>query len=439
MTSMTPDVLTRLHQRIRERTAAVCVIGLGYVGLPLAVELTRAGFPVAGLEADVDRAEALAAGRSCVADVTDQKLRAALGRGFRPTSDVDALSDSEVILITVPTPYTKTKQPDLSYVREAITSIAGHLRPGRLVILESTTYPGTTRELLIPALEATRLRNGKDFETAYSPERIDPGSAGRGLGETPKVVGGATPRATSMSVDLYSSITRHVAPVSSTDVAEMSKLLENTYRHVNIALANEMARLCHELNVDVWEVIEAAATKPFGFAPFYPGPGVGGHCIPIDPYYLTWKAQQAEVHAPLIAEAGRVNDSMPDWVVQRVGDALNGHGKSLGQSRILVIGVTYKRDVADLRESPALRVMKRLRRKGADLVYHDPMVPALVTEWGRLESVELTGSEIERADCVLVLTDHSNVDYGLLAGHARLIFDSRNALAGHPSTNVERL
>ena len=435
----TLDNLDRLAQRLEDRTAKVCVIGLGYVGLPLAIGLTHAGYSVLGLEADPERAGLVARGESYVGDVSDEQLQAALARGFAATEDTGRLTEAEVFLITVPTPYTKTKQPDLSYIRQAVGAVADNLLPGRLIVLESTTYPGTTRELLIPRLERTGLKSGVDFEAAYSPERLEPGNRHHVLENTPKIVGGATERATQMCVTLYSSLVGEVVPVSSPDIAEMAKLLENTYRHVNIALANEMARLCHGLGIDVWEVIDAAATKPFGFAPFRPGPGVGGHCIPIDPYYLTYKAQEAEIHAPLIAEAGRVNDGMPDWVVQRVADTLNRVGKSLAGSELLIMGVAYKRDVGDLRESPALRVMERLQRKGVSLRYHDPLVPELPAAWNGMRSVPLTKEEVRRVDCVLVLTDHSAVDYDLIARHAARILDTRNAFRSHADAPVERL
>jgi len=437
--SSSAEILDRLLERIRSRSAPVCVIGQGYVGLPLAVELTAAGYPVIGLEADAVRAQRLLDGASYVGDISDARLREALDAGYTPTDDPAALAAAEVVLITVPTPYTKTKQPDLSYVRQAIAAVCDHLQPGRLIVLESTTYPGTTRELMIPALESTGMKLGVEFEVAYSPERLEPGNSSHGLRNTPKIVGGATPLATEMAAALYRSVVTEVVAVSSPDTAEMAKLLENTYRHVNIALANEMARICHELGVDVWEVIQAAASKPFGFQPFYPGPGVGGHCIPIDPYYLTWKAQEADQHAPLIAEAGRVNDGMPEWVVHRVGDALNRVGRSVARSRVLIVGVAYKANVGDVRESPALRVIERLHKKEAILRYHDPYVPEVQANGLQLSSVPLTEEEVRQADCVLILTGHRNVDYSLLARESRCILDTRNAMQAHNAPQVERL
>ncbi len=421
------DLLTTLHNRIRDRSAVIAVVGQGYVGLPLSAALSGAGFRVIGLEADPDRVAALNEGRSYIPDIGDPTLAEMLAHGYAATGDAAGLVEAEIVLITVPTPYTKTKQPDLTFIQQSARAIAGQLRPGTLVVLESTTYPGTTEELLAPELEQSGLKAGVDFEVAYSPERIEPGNANFGLGNTPKVVGGLTPRARDLAIAVYSTIVEQVVPVSSCAAAEMTKLLENTYRHVNIALANEMAQLCHRIGINVWEVIGAAATKPFGFSPFYPGPGVGGHCIPIDPYYLVWKAQEQEAVARLVEQAGQINERMPDWVVERVADLLNDRGKSLRGSRILLLGVSYKRDVPDLRESPALRVLEKLHRKGADLVYHDPHVPALPWHFGGLRSQELTAEVLAESDCVIVLTDHLGIDWELVRQHAPIALDTRNA------------
>jgi UDP-N-acetyl-D-glucosamine dehydrogenase len=304
------------------------------------------------------------------------------------------------------------------------------------VVLESTTYPGTTEELLIPELESRGLKAGEDFETAYSPERIEPGNKHYGLANTPKVVGGHTPCATELAAALYGTVVQHVEVVSSPSAAEMTKLLENTYRHINIALANEMAQVCHRLGINIWEVINAAATKPFGYSAFYPGPGVGGHCIPIDPYYLVWKAQENETAARLVELAGQINDTMPDWVVERVADLLNDRGRSLRHSQILLVGITYKKDIPDMRESPALKVLEKLHRKGAEVVYHDPHVPSLPWHYGALHSVPLTAETVAGANCVVLLTDHAVLDRRLLAEHAAVLLDTRNAMKEFKRPNV---
>ena len=417
-----------LMQAIEARRAQVAVIGQGYVGLPLAMAFCEVGFGVVGLEADTEKVAALEAGNSYIPDISSSALGEARSRGYRATADPACLGEADVILITVPTPYTKTKQPDMTYVQQAARAVAAHLRTGQLVILESTTYPGTTEELLLPELETSGLRAGEDFEVAYSPERIEPGNQVFGLRNTPKVVGGATRQGTELAAALYATIVDRVKVVSSPKAAELTKLLENTYRHVNIALANEMAHLCHRLGINVWEVIEAASTKPFGFQAFYPGPGVGGHCIPIDPYYLVWKAQEHEAGVRLVELAGQINEAMPDWVVERVADALNDCGRSLRGSRILLVGVSYKRDLPDLRESPALRVLEKLTRKGAQLTYHDPHVPELPWHYGGLQSVPLTAETLAGVDCAVLLTDHSQLDRELLAQHTPLLLDTRNAL-----------
>nr|AQQ74441.1 hypothetical protein [uncultured bacterium] len=428
--------MSDLLDRIRQRAATVAVIGQGYVGLPLAMSFAQAGFRVIGVEADAEKVRRLNAGESYIPDVSPAALREAIGTGYEATCDPARLGEADAILITVPTPYTKTKQPDMTYVQQAARAVAAHLRPGQLVILESTTYPGTTESLLRPELEKTGLVAGKEFELAYSPERIEPGNRSFGLANTPKVVGGLTPNAGELAVALYGTIVAQVVPVSSPAAAEMTKLLENTYRHVNIALANEMAQLCHRLGLNVWEVIGAAATKPFGFSAFYPGPGVGGHCIPIDPYYLVWTAQENETVARLVELAGQINDSMPDWVIERIADLLNDRGKSLRGSRILLVGVSYKKDVPDLRESPALKVLEKLHRKGAQITYHDPLVPSLPWHFGALQSVPLTEEGLAEVDCAVLLTDHTSLDRELLARHAAVVLDARNALKDHAGRGI---
>jgi UDP-N-acetyl-D-glucosamine dehydrogenase len=431
--------MDELRRKIAERTATVAVIGQGYVGLPLSMGFSQAGFKVLGLESDPAKVAELNAGNSYIPDISAGAVREAISCGYEATVDPARLSEADAILITVPTPYTKTKQPDMTYVQQAAKAVAANLRQGQLIILESTTYPGTTEELVLPVLEGGELRSGVDFELAYSPERIEPGNKSFGLANTPKVVGGTTERATELAAMLYQNIVTRVVVVSSARAAEMSKLLENTYRHVNIALANEMARFCDRLDIDVWEVIEAASTKPFGFSAFYPGPGVGGHCIPIDPYYLVWKAQEQEMVVGLVEAAGHVNEKMPDWVVERVADMLNDQGRSLRGSRVLLVGVSYKKDIPDLRESPALRVLQKLHEKGAVVTYHDPLVPELPWHYGRLESVPLSAETLTQVDCVAILTDHSSVDSGLVVEHAPAILDTRNALRDFRSQNIVRL
>lgn len=437
--------LEALGEKLRTRNAHVVVVGLGYVGMPLAVSLAQAGFRVTGLEMDVDRVDQLNRGVSYIPDIPSEQIAAEVAAvRLQATNDARVIAIADAVLITVPTPYTKTKQPDMTYVLRASTDVYENLHPGMLVVLESTTYPGTTSELVQPILEQRGLRAGVDFALAYSPERIDPGSRNFDLRSTPKIVGGTTAEATELAATLYEPVVERVVKVSNPKVAEMAKLMENTFRHVNIALANEMAVLAGKMDIDIWEVIEAAATKPFGYMPFFPGPGVGGHCIPIDPYYFAWKAQEHEGYARLIELAGMINDQMPEYVVERVADGLNDHGKSLRGSHVLVLGVAYKKDVPDCRESPALKVIERLLRKGALVDYHDPHVPELSPghHGGTLApmlSVELTPEVLRRADCVVVLTDHSGIDWEQVAEESSLVLDTRNALKRHRRPNVERL
>jgi UDP-N-acetyl-D-glucosamine dehydrogenase len=434
------DALGPLSQKLRDRNACIVVIGLGYVGLPLAVSLASVGFRVAGLEMDAGRAERINRGESYISDIASERVAAQVGADrLQATTDPRVIGHADAALITVPTPYTKTKQPDMTYVLRAATDVYDNLHAGMLVVLESTTYPGTTQELIQPILEQRGLRAGADFALAYSPERIEPGNRKFDLRTTPKIVGGTTPQATALAATLYGHIIERVVEVSNPRVAEMAKLMENTFRHVNIALANEMAVLAAKMEIDIWEVIEAAATKPFGFMPFYPGPGVGGHCIPIDPYYFAWKAQEHEGYARLIELAGMINDQMPEYVVERVADQLNDRGKSLRNSQILIIGVTYKKDVPDMRESPALKVIDRLLRKGALVDYHDPFVTELPNGPGALRSLPLTEESLRSADCVLVLTDHTDLPWTMIAGHSSLLVDTRNALKNHRGPNVVRL
>ena len=416
-----------LLERLRRRTAVVGLIGLGYAGLPLAVAFAEAGFRVCGLDLDAERVAQINAGRSYLADVPAERLAALQGR-LTATTDGAVLRECDAITICVPTPLSKAQAPDISAIVSATEEIARWLRPGQLVVLESTTYPGTTDEVVLPLLEAGGLRVGEDFFLAFAPERIDPGNTRFAARNTPKVVGGVTPACRQAATALYEQVIERVVPVSSTRTAEMAKLLENTFRAVNIALVNEMAMMCDALDVDVWEVIEAAATKPFGFMPFYPGPGLGGHCIPVDPYYLSWKLKTLNQTARFIELAGEVNGRMPGFVVGKVADALNDQRQAVNGSSVLLLGVSYKRDVADTRESPALEILELLHARGACLSYHDPYVPALeVNERLRLESAPLTEALVAGADCVVICADHSSYDWERITDWARLIVDTRNA------------
>jgi UDP-N-acetyl-D-glucosamine dehydrogenase len=421
---------------IKDRRARVGVIGLGYVGLPLAVEFARAGIRAVGFEVDQSKADAVNRGESYIGDVTGDALREAVSaERLHATTNFDELESCDAIIICVPTPLRKTKEPDISYIMAASTEIQKRLRRGQLVVLESTTYPGTTDEVLLPICEERGLKLDEDFLLAFSPERVDPGNPQFQTHNIPKVVGGVTDDSTEAAAVLYGQIVRDVHAVSSARVAEAAKLLENTFRAVNIGMANEMARLCYALGIDTWEVIRAAATKPFGFMPFYPGPGIGGHCIPLDPHYLSWKARQHGFDSRFIGLAEEVNSRMPEHVVQLVSDGLNDERKSLNGSRVLVLGVAYKKDINDVRESPALSIIDRLRAKGAEVRYHDPFIARLdfedahtVSGGEPLESVELTDEELKAADVAVIVTDHSGVDYRRVCALSKLIVDTRNAL-----------
>lgn len=432
-----------LHRRLLDRTATVGVVGLGYVGLPLAVELARAGFKTIGIDLDARKAAAINRGESYIQDVPTERVAELVASGrLRATTDFSIVQTLDTVNICVPTPLRKTKDPDLSFVVSALESVQAHLHRGLLVVLESTTYPGTTDEIVRPLLEKTGLVAGRDFFLAFSPERVDPGNTKWTTKNVPKVVGGFTPTCTTLATALYAASIDQVVPVTSPKVAEMVKLLENTFRAVNIGLINELALMCDRLGISVWEVVEAAATKPFGFMPFFPGPGLGGHCIPVDPYYLSWKAKEVGFEARFIELAGHVNGAMPHHVVDKVTDALNSTRKAVHGSRILVLGLAYKRDVDDLRESPALDVMALLQHKGADVSYHDPYIPTLpATAWpGGVEvsSVALTPAALADADCTVVITDHSQFDLDAIVRHASLIVDSRNAIK-HSFDHVFRL
>ena len=428
-----------LKDKIRDRTAKVGVIGLGYVGLPLAVEFAKNGFDVTGFDVDASKTHEINAGRSYIPDVKTEEVSASVDAGrLRATTDMSHLKEMDAIDICVPTPLRKTKDPDLSYVIQAVESVKANLRRGQLVILESTTYPGTTDEVVQPALEENGLKAGADFYLTFSPERVDPGNADFGTRTIPKVVGGFDRQSTEFASDLYGSIIDTVVPVSSTQVAEMVKLLENTFRAVNIGLVNEIALMAHRMNIDVWEVIDAASTKPFGFMPFYPGPGLGGHCIPIDPFYLSWKARQSGFECRFIELAGQVNASMPAYVVERIGEALNTTRKALNGSRIHLFGVAYKRDVSDFRESPALDVLELLHRRGATLSYTDPFVPKLQHGDINLCSVP-EDKAAEGIDCAVICTNHGVFDYRGIVKKYPLIVDTRNALKGIEAAHVFRL
>jgi len=427
-----------LEEKIRSRRARVGIVGLGYVGLPLAVEFARAGFTVTGIDICEEKIRRVNAGDSYVGDIPSSTLAPLVESGkLRATSDFSAVLELDTINICVPTPLRKTKDPDMSYIVSSCQEIARHFHAGMLVILESTTYPGTTDELVLPMLAKGGLQVGRDFFLCFSPERVDPGNPRYQTANIPKVVGGSTAACTEIGRLFYSQALETVVPVSSTQVAEMVKLLENTFRMINIGLANEMALMCGRIGVDVWEVIDAAATKPFGFMPFYPGPGLGGHCIPIDPFYLSWKTKQAGIEARFIELAGYINGQMPHFVMEKVQDALNDAGKPVKGSRILVMGVSYKRNIDDMRESPALDVMLLLQRRGGVVSYCDPHVPALNLEGLHLESAPLESAAA--ADCVVIVTDHKAFDYKLLVEKAPLIVDTRNALKGVVSAKIVRL
>jgi UDP-N-acetyl-D-glucosamine dehydrogenase len=431
-------------QLVRTKQALVGIVGMGYVGLPLARAFARAGYRVLGFDIDPKKVAALTAGRSYIKHIPASTIRELVRAGmFEATADFTRLGKPDCILICVPTPLTDTHDPDLTYVEQTGLSIARCLRKGQLVVLESTTYPGTTREVLRPILESGGLRASKDFYLAFSPEREDPGNPDHTVQNVPKVVGGLDKKSLSIASALYKAVSPAVVPVSSADAAEATKILENIYRAVNIALVNELKILFDRMDLDIWEVIAAAKTKPFGYHPFYPGPGWGGHCIPIDPFYLSWKARQFGVTTHFIERAGEVNTFMTDFVAGKVSQALNGLGKALKGSRILVLGVAYKRDIDDIRESPGLPLIEKLKSAGARLAYHDPHIPVfppLRSHPGlKMRSVKLTPALLRRQDVVVVVTDHSAYDFAWIARHARLIVDTRNAVpAGTPGARVVR-
>jgi UDP-N-acetyl-D-glucosamine dehydrogenase len=430
----------RLLDRIRTRQARIGVIGLGYVGLPLAVEFARRGFDVSGFDVDETKTSEINAGRSYIPDVSEAELTEVVKAGrMRGTTRMSDLGNMDVIDICVPTPLRKTKDPDLSYVVRAVEAVVDALKPGQLIILESTTYPGTTDEVVQPMLESKGLKGDADFFLAFSPERVDPGNQTYTTRNIPKIVGGMGEASTEAAALLYGSIVDRVIKVSSTRVAEMVKLLENTFRAVNIGMVNELALMCHKMDIDVWEVIDAAKTKPFGYMPFYPGPGLGGHCIPIDPHYLSWKARQHGFECRFIELAGHVNSAMPEYVVERVSEALNTTRKPINGSRVHILGVAYKRDVNDMRESPALDIIELLAKRGATISYTDPWVLGLRTDGHVLASVDLETVTADRPDCVVICTDHSTFKYDALVKSGVVIVDTRNALKDCRSPNIFRL
>ncbi len=432
--------MSDLERKVIGKTAVISIVGLGYVGLPLAVAFSKAGFKVLGLDIQQKRVDLVNKGQSYIVDVNSKSLSAAVaGKRLEATTDQSRVQEADAICICVPTPLTKTKDPELSYVIHESEEISKYLRPGQLVVLESTTYPGTTREVVLPILERSGLRGGRDFYLAFSPERVDPGSKNYNIGNTPKVVGGIDTQSTRLAKLLYGQVTEVVVSVSSPEVAEMTKVFENVFRNVNIALVNELAQLCHIIGISVWEVIDTASTKPFGYMPFYPGPGLGGHCIPLDPYYLANKAREFDFHTRFIELAADINEQMPYYVVSRIMVALNDRGKSLRGARVLVLGVGYKKDVKDIRESPSLKLIQLLCEKRADLSYNDPYVTNIQVAGNTMKSVKIDNKQLSSADCVVIATDHTCYDYKQIARESDLLFDTRGITKKLRHKNIIRL
>ncbi len=429
-----------LEERLADRSAVYGVVGLGYVGLPLVVEMAKAGNNVIGFDVSTEKVELVNSRKSYIPDVPSNDLASLVDKGLiTATADFARAAECDVIAICVPTPLNKMKEPDVSFMVSATEAIAPYLHADMLVTLESTTYPGTTDEILRPIVESGGLRVGEDVYLAFSPERVDPGNPTYQTKNTPKLVGGVTSRCTEIAVEFYSSFLDEIVPMSSARAAEMAKLLENIFRCVNIALVNELLMLSERMDIDMWEVVDAAKTKPFGFMPFYPGPGLGGHCIPIDPFYLSWKAREYDFQTQFIELAGNVNENMPYYVVQRLMDVLNDQGKALSTSRVLMLGVAYKGDIDDVRESPAIRIAELLREKCSEVIYHDPYVSKFKAGGETLESCALTAECVALADAVLVITGHSSVDYQLVADNAKVVLDTRNAMKDIESDRVVRL
>ncbi|MBI4351452.1 MAG: nucleotide sugar dehydrogenase [Elusimicrobia bacterium] len=432
--------MEKLKKLINDRKAKIGIVGMGYVGLPLAMEFAKGGFPVTGFEVDAQKVRDIKDGESYIPDVPVEELSAMVKKGLlTATLDFSGLKKMDAVIICVPTPLRKSKDPDVSYIVASVQETRKFLRRGQLIILESTTYPGTTKELVKPMLEQGGFRAGKDFFLAFSPERVDPGNKKYGVKNTPKVVGGVTPACTELAGLLYGAVIDRVLEVSSTEAAELVKLLENTFRAVNIGMINEMALMCDKLGLDIWEVINAAASKPFGFMPFYPGPGIGGHCIPLDPHYLGWKMKTLNFEPRFIELAGAINSSMPDHVVTRLGGILNTRGKALSRSRILMIGMSYKPDISDARESPARDVLTLLEKTGAKADYYDPYVAETDVEGELRRSRKDALKKLGSYDCVLIVTPHSSIDYAGIVKKARLVFDTRNATKGLKAKNLFRL
>jgi UDP-N-acetyl-D-glucosamine dehydrogenase len=431
------DPSQELIKKLNDKTAHVAVLGLGYVGLPLAVVFAESGFKVTGIDPIAEKVDQIKAGKSYILDIEDAQISKLVKAGnLTATTDYSVLTDIDAVSICVPTPLRKTGDPDLSFILSVSESLKEYVHQGMVIVLESTTYPGTTREMILPKLEEdSNLKVGEDFFLAFSPERVDPGRKDWTTTNTPKVLGGITPTCLEVAKAWYSGALETVVPVSSAEVAEMAKLLENTFRMINIGMVNEMALMCDRLGVDVWEVIEAAATKPFGYMKFLPGPGLGGHCIPIDPLYLSWKLKTVNYSARFIELASEINTSMPRYTVTKIQDTLNTHKKALNGSKILVLGVAYKPDIDDLRESPALDIIHLLGQKGAQVSYHDPYIKALNHEEIKMQSVSDLDSAVKAADCVVIVTNHSNYDYKKILADANLIVDTRNALGLHGKTN----
>lgn len=437
---LTANDLRNIENRIKDKSADIGIVGLGYVGLPLALAFAEAGFTVTGIDADKSRVSKISRGISYLLDIDSARLKKVMASGkLKATTSQSALRRSDAIIICVPTPLTKTKEPDLAYIVSASNDIARFLRLGHLVILESTTYPGTTREVVLPLLESTGLKVGVDYFLAFSPERIDPGSKNFTIKNTPKVVGGMEPKSTRLASKLYAHVADKVLEVSTPEVAEMDKVFENVFRSVNIALVNELAKLCERMNINVWEVIKAASSKPFGYMAFYPGPGVGGHCIPLDPYYLASKAREYFFHTRFIELAAEINETMPEYIVDRIIDALNTRSKSVKGAKVLVLGVAYKKDIEDTRESPALRVIELLMEKKANINYHDPYISGIKEGEIKMKSVKLDYKALSSYDCVVILADHTSYDLKTIAKEARLVFDTRGCTNNIQANNIIRL
>ncbi|MFH0762772.1 MAG: nucleotide sugar dehydrogenase [Candidatus Omnitrophota bacterium] len=431
------NFLREFKDKLRKKQARIAVVGLGYVGLPLAVEFAKKGFRVLGLDIDKERLECIRKKESYITDIPDKDIKAICSNGrFQAGADFKALEDTDVIIICVPTPLKRKYHPNISYIKQAVKEISRNIKTGALIILESTTYPGTTEEVILPLLEKNKLRHNKDFYLSFSPERIDPGNRRFPVNKIPKIVGGLTPQATALAVLVYENIIDKVVPVSSARAAEFAKLLENTYRLINIGLIDELAMMAHKMKIDIWEVIDAASTKPFGFMPFYPGPGVGGHCIPKDPLYLYWKARHAGFRSRFIKLASDIINYMPEYVAHRVEAALKNNGVELKDARILVSGVTYKKDIKDLRKSPSIDIIESLQKKCGEVSYFDPLIPYLKINHINLNSIRLKGASLKSFDCVIIATDHSAVDYGFILKNSNLIFDTRNVYKGRKDKKV---